>query len=65
MEDMVFVIKNKDYGYFVNEEYIEGWGEAPSFSDDINNAMLFKNHADCSKYKCYGEPIEIKIKEIV
>lgn len=62
MEDLAYVIKNKDYGYFVNEEYVEGWGQAPSFSNDINNAMLFGNRADCSKYKYYGEPEEIKIR---
>lgn len=65
MEDMIFVIKNKDYGYFVSEECVEGWGDTPNFSNDVNNAMLFKNLTDCSKYKCYGEPIEIKIKEII
>lgn len=64
MEELVYVIRNKYYGYFVGEEYVQGWGDAPSFSDDINNAMLFGSLADCSKYKCYGEPKELKIEEI-
>lgn len=59
MVEILYVIKNKDYGYFVSEEYVEGWGEVPNFSHDLNNAMLFKNRTDCSKYECYGEPNRI------
>ena len=65
MEEITFVIKNKDYGYFVSEEYVPCSGEIPNFSNDINNAMLFGNLTDCLKYECYGKPIKIVIKEVI
>ena len=61
-ETKLYVIKNKDYGYFVDEKFIQGL-VLPAFSDNLQDSEIFKNKVGLKRFECYGEPVEVKLRE--